>query len=86
MAQEDPVPGWYQPVFQSLAQPLLTAGVPSGFFIPTMVGTLLLAMTWWPIIVVQAGLYGLARRLTRWEPQWGGILLMHITYARHYEG
>ena len=70
MQTQNPAPGWFVPVYQSLAQPLLTGGVPSGFFIVTMLGTLMLAMAWWPVLVVQAGLYGLARRLTGWEPQW----------------
>ena len=84
MYQQAPVDGWFTPVHQSLAQPLLTGGVPSGFFIITMLGTLLLAMAWWPIILVQVGLYGLAKRLTVWEPQWSAILLLHLTYAKHY--
>jgi type IV secretory pathway TrbD component len=86
MTQQDPVPNWFAPVYHSLAQPLLIGGVPAGFFIATMLGTMMLFLAWWPIILVQAGLYGLARVLTRWEPQWGGMLVMHVTYARHYEG
>jgi type IV secretory pathway TrbD component len=84
--QPTPVAGWHQPIFHSLAQPLLTGGVPSGFFIASMLGAMVLFFVWWPVIVVQAGVYGLARVLTQWEPQWCGILVMHLTYARYYEG
>ena len=86
MTQTEPVPGWQAPVFQSLAQPMLTAGVPSDFFMLTMVGTLALALVWWPIVVVQAGVYALAKRLTAWNPFWMGILWRYLSYSARYEG
>jgi hypothetical protein len=86
MQHQDPVPNWFSPVFQSLAQPILTAGVPTGFFIWSMLGTMMLFLAWWPIALLQAGMYGLARVLTVWEPQWCGILVMHLTYRRWYQG
>jgi type IV secretory pathway TrbD component len=86
MPAQEPIPGWYGPVYQSLAQPMLTAGVPSDFFMMSMVSTLAIALAWWPIVVVQAGVYGLAKRLTAWDPQWLGILKNYLSYASRYEG
>jgi hypothetical protein len=85
MQHTEPVPGWFQPVFHSIAQPLLTGGVPTGFFISSMLGTMMLFLAWWPVVLVQAGVYRLAQQLTKWDPQWCGILCMHLTYSRSYE-
>jgi len=86
MQSQEPVPGWQAPVYQSLAQPMLTAGVPSDFFMLSMLGTLMLALAWWPVVVLQAGLYTLAKRLTAWDPLWMGILGRYLSYATRYEG
>jgi type IV secretory pathway TrbD component len=86
MQQQEPVPGWFAPVHQSLAQPMLTAGVPSDFFMMSMVGTLAIALAWWPIAVLQAGAFLLAKRLTAWDPLWMGILWRYLCYETRYEG
>jgi hypothetical protein len=52
----------------------------------SMVSTLAIALAWWPIVVVQAGVYVLAKRLTAWDPQWLGILRRYLSYASRYEG
>jgi len=65
---------------------MLTAGVPSDFFMLSMLGTLMLALAWWPVVVLQAGLYTLAKRLTAWDPLWMGILGRYLSYATRYEG
>ena len=86
MQPTEPVPGWHAPVYQSLAQPMLTAGVPSDFFMFSMVGTLALALVWWPVLVLQAGVYWVAKRLTAWDPLWMGILRRYLSYSARYEG
>jgi type IV secretory pathway TrbD component len=86
MQTQEPIPGWFAPVYQSLAQPMLTAGVPSDFFMLSMLGTLAIALVWWPIVVVQLAVYRLARRLTAWDPLWMGILTRYLSYAARYEG
>jgi hypothetical protein len=86
VTQPEPVPGWWGPVYQSLAQPMLTAGVPSDFFMASMLTTLAIALAWWPIAVVQAWVYLLAKRLTTWDPLWWGILTRYFAYAPRYEG
>ena len=52
----------------------------------SMLGTLMLALAWWPVVVLQAGLYTLAKRLTAWDPLWMGILGRYLSYATRYEG
>ena len=86
MQQQEPVSGWFGPVYQSLAQPMLTAGVPSDFFMVSMVSTLAMALAWWPIVIVQAGVYSVAKRLTAWDPLWMGILWRYMSYSTRYEG
>jgi type IV secretory pathway TrbD component len=86
MTHTEPIPGWLGPVYQSLAQPMLTAGVPSDFFMMSMVTTLACSLAWWPAWIVQAGVYALAKRLTAWDPLWMGILWRYLQYATRYEG
>lgn len=80
------LPEWFSPVPQSLAQPLLTASVPSDFFMYSMLLTLVISLAWWPVWALQAGLYAVAKRLTRWDPLWMGILLRYLSYSARYEG
>jgi hypothetical protein len=73
-------------VYQSLAQPMLTAEIPSDLFMMSMVCTLAVALAWWPIVVLQAGFYVVARRLTAWDPLWMGILWRYLRAETRYEG
>lgn len=84
--QHDSVPGWFGPVYQSLAQPMLTAGVSSDFFMLSMVTTLAMALAWWPIVIVQACVYTVAKRLTAWDPLFIGIMWRYLGYTQRYEG
>lgn len=86
MTHQAPIPGWYAPVFQSLAQPILTAGVPSDFFMFSMIATLAIALMWWPVIVLQGGAYLMSKRLTAWDPLWIPLLWRYFSYASRYEG
>jgi type IV secretory pathway TrbD component len=86
MPATEPVQGWQAPVYQSLAQPMLTAGVPSDFFMMSMVSTLAIALAWWPIVVVQVGIYLVAKRLTAWDARWITILCRYFSYHARYEG
>jgi type IV secretory pathway TrbD component len=82
----DDVSGWHAPVYHSLAQPILFAGVPHNFLVLLLTSTVIVTLRWWPAMLVGALLYGVARIGSTVEPQWLGILLRHIGYGAFYEG
>ena len=80
------LPGWTAPLYQSLTQPQLIAGVSRNFFICifTLIGTVVL---WWtPILLIGGVLYLVAWIGTRYDPDFFEIVLGHVRQHDHYEG
>ena len=76
------------PVYRSLSQPILFAGVPRtlalflGLFTTGMVLNL---QVWW-FLPVGIGLHLLAAAVTRADPEWVQTLRRHMHYRAYYEG
>jgi type IV secretory pathway TrbD component len=85
-------PGWAAPLYQSLTQPHLIAGVSRSVFI---LDFMFLAITglWalsrpslWPLLLVGVLLYGIAWWGTWYDPDFFEIVMAHVRQQDHYEG
>jgi type IV secretory pathway VirB3-like protein len=83
----DDLEGWHVPVYQSLTQPQLQCGVAQRLFIATLI-TSAIGVFWglWWVLLVAAGVYGVARIGTRYDPYFFEIILAHVLQHDHYEG
>lgn len=82
----DTVPGWSQPVYKGMQEGAQLFGVPFLFGAILALIALGCLLWYWPLLIVCAVLYGLARLGTALEPRWLDIMKRHLRYARHYEG
>ena len=80
------VPGWTAPVFQSLAQTPLMAGVPMEFLVGDVLLICFLWLLWWPACSLGALAYGVAWLGTHYDVHFMAIFLAHLRQHAHYEG
>jgi hypothetical protein len=85
-SNRDTLPGWHAPMYEVMQRTPTFYGVPMGFFVADVLGSLLVAPYWWPSLVVGLGLYGVAYVGTQIEPHWLAMGWEYLGYRAHYEG
>ena len=85
-------PGLTAPVYQSLTQPQLLAGVPRTFAVGLVMGMGLL-IVWclqvpalWPGLLLGPALYCVTWCGTKYDTEFFDILIAHVRHHTHYEG
>lgn len=85
-------PGFTAPIYQSLTQPQLLAGVSRTFFICDLVAMILVGL-WtlavpglWPGLLIGVALYVVAWCGTKYDTEFFEIVIAHVQQQDHYEG
>lgn len=75
------------PIYHALTEPLLLAGVPRNFFILNACLTFALVayLHWWWYLPIGIGGYAAVKMITKYDPQWFGIILRALRYRDYYE-
>jgi len=86
------IPGFSAPLYQSLTQPQLIAGVSRNFFIWDLLGMILtglwcMAYPWlWPGLLIGLALYVIGWCGTQYDTEFFEILVEHVQHRERYEG
>ena len=83
----DGIDGCAAPVYRTLTEPMLLAGVPRTVAIlnGTGWGALGVGLHWWPALLLGVLAHLGAAWLTKYDPQWFEVLLEHLREPRYFD-